>query len=155
VTAEPTLADDEARLAEIAAGLEQSLLATLPVWLEQQVRSRLPDVDSGRLAAEISATMAEFASSLARVLRADVDDGAGNPLAVVRAATVRVTQLLREGGAVAVARDEFDVRAFPDDLYGLGPAAFVDVDESLHEPGLMWGAARAHVHLRRRRERTT
>ena len=38
-------------------------------------------------------------------------------------------------------------------LLGLvGPAAFSDVDEDLHEPGLVWGAARAHVHLRRRRE---
>ena len=31
------------------------------------------------------------------------------------------------------------------------PATFADVDPALHEPGLVWGAAKAHVHLARRR----
>jgi putative CocE/NonD family hydrolase len=43
------------------------------------------------------------------------------------------------------------VHSFPDDAYDLGPASFADIDPSLHEPGLMWGAAKAHVHLARRR----
>jgi hypothetical protein len=51
----------------------------------------------------------------------------------------------------AVVRDEFDERAFPEDLYALTPASFADVDPALHEPGLMWGAAKAHAHLVRRR----
>ena len=42
-------------------------------------------------------------------------------------------------------------RAFPDDVYDLAPASFADVDPALHEPGLVWGAAKAHVHLARRR----
>jgi hypothetical protein len=89
---------------------------------------------------------------LERVLTADVDAGAGSPLAVIRAATGGVTRLLVDSGAVVPRRDEFDVRTFPDDLFGFGPAAFTDIDPALHEPGLVWGAARAHVHLRRRRE---
>ncbi|MEZ5227993.1 MAG: hypothetical protein R2710_15365 [Acidimicrobiales bacterium] len=48
-------------------------------------------------------------------------------------------------------RDPFAVQTFPDDLYDLAPATFADIDEALHEPGLMWGAAKAHVHLSRRR----
>jgi hypothetical protein len=50
-----------------------------------------------------------------------------------------------------VARDEFSLRNFPDDVYDLTPASFADVDPELHEPGLLWGAAKAHVHLARRR----
>ena len=42
---------------------------------------------------------------------------------------------------------------FPDDDYDLSPATFADIDESLHEPGLVWGAAKAHVVLTRRRGR--
>ena len=38
-------------------------------------------------------------------------------------------------------------RNFPDDVYDLSPATFADVDPALHEPGLVWGAAKAHVHL--------
>ena len=47
-------------------------------------------------------------------------------------------------------RDEFQVRAFPDDVYDLTPATFADVDPALGDPGLEWGA-QAHVHLARRR----
>jgi hypothetical protein len=36
-------------------------------------------------------------------------------------------------------------------VYDLTPASFADVDPALHEPGLVWGAAKAHVHLARRR----
>jgi hypothetical protein len=36
-------------------------------------------------------------------------------------------------------------------VYDLSPAAFADLDPSLREPGLTWGAAKAHVHLARRR----
>ena len=41
--------------------------------------------------------------------------------------------------------------SFPDDPYDLTPGSFADVDPSLHEPGLVWGAAKAHVVLARRR----
>ena len=40
---------------------------------------------------------------------------------------------------------------FPDDVYDLAPATFDDVSPDLHDPGLRWGAAKAHVHLKRRR----
>jgi hypothetical protein len=49
------------------------------------------------------------------------------------------------------ARDETDERLFPEDVYGLGPASFADIDPSVHEPGVAWGAAKAYVHLARRR----
>ncbi|HRE00718.1 MAG TPA: hypothetical protein PLV68_05430, partial [Ilumatobacteraceae bacterium] len=48
-------------------------------------------------------------------------------------------------------RDPFAERAFPADRYGLSPAAWSDVDESLHEPGLIWGAWKAKTVLARRR----
>ena len=36
-------------------------------------------------------------------------------------------------------------------VYDLAPANFADVDPALAEPGLLWGAAKAHVHLARHR----
>ena len=50
-------------------------------------------------------------------------------------------------------RDEFAARNFPDDPYELGPATFDDVDPGLHDLGLRWGAAKAHLVLTRRRVR--
>ena len=54
-------------------------------------------------------------------------------------------------GVPAVVRDEFAERAFPGDVYDLAIASFADLDTALHEPGLVWGAAKAHVVLARRR----
>ena len=54
-------------------------------------------------------------------------------------------------GVEPVVRDDFAQRAFPDDPYDLTPASFGAVDETLHDPGLRWGAAKAHVHMARRR----
>jgi hypothetical protein len=48
-------------------------------------------------------------------------------------------------------RDEFAERAFPEDVHGLAPAAFEDISPDLRGPGIEWGAAKAFVHLRRRR----
>jgi hypothetical protein len=152
VNAEPTLADDQARLAEIAGELAALLERSVPDWLRRCASAVVPDLAPGPLDATVAATMDVLVPELRRVLSADVDAGAGSPLAAIRAATGGVTQLLVDQGATAPPRDEFDVRAFPDDLFGFGPAAFADIDPTLHEPGLVWGAARAHVHLRRRRE---
>jgi hypothetical protein len=80
-----------------------------------------------------------------------VDQQATGPLALLREAVRYPTAVLADAGVPPVVRDEFAVRAFPDDAYGLAPAAFADVDPSLHEPGLVWGAAKAHVVLARRR----
>jgi hypothetical protein len=59
--------------------------------------------------------------------------------------------VLVEAGVAPVRRDPHAERLFPDDVYDLAPAAFADLDPSVHEPGLVWGAAKAHVVLARRR----
>jgi hypothetical protein len=59
--------------------------------------------------------------------------------------------VLDELGVGPPDRDEFARRNFPEDRYDLTPASFADVDPTLHEPGLVWGAAKAHVVLQRRR----
>jgi hypothetical protein len=152
VNAEPTLADDEARLADIAAELDAALRAHVPRWLTRRALALAPAIDRAVVDDAVTATMSELAPRLTRVLTADVDAGAGSPLATIRGAIGRLSAVLVEMGAQPVQRDEFDVRAFPDDVFALGPASFAEIDEALQEPGLLWGAARAHVHLRRRRE---
>jgi hypothetical protein len=92
----------------------------------------------------------EVVEELRALVRADVDDQRANPLAVIRRAVRFPTAVLRAAGVPPVVRDEFAERAFPDDVYGLSPAAFADVDPRLHDPGIVWGAAKAHAHLSRR-----
>lgn len=150
--AEPTLADDEAHLAVIAADFGAALSRQVPVWLRRRTLALAPSVEHAVLDQAVDATMAALGPELERILAADVDAGAGSPLAAVRASVGEVTAVLVAAGVDRPERDEFGARVFPDDIYGLGPASFAEIDESLHEPSLVWGAARAHVHLRRRRE---
>jgi hypothetical protein len=156
---ETSLADDEHRLGEIADALADGLTDALAPWLVYAATKRaaaaervLDAAETDRVRRVAAATAADLAPRVRRVLGADVDSGLGSPLSVIREGTAPFTGMLQELGLPAGTRDEFARKNFPADIYGLGPAAFADVHESLHELGLMWGAARAHVHLRRRRE---
>ncbi len=89
---------------------------------------------------------------LTRLLGTDIDQQTTTPLALMREAVVHATDALRSLGVAPVHRDAQDEALHPDDVYALAPAAFADVDEALQEVGLRWGAAKAHVHLARRRD---
>jgi hypothetical protein len=156
--ATPDDPDDAAALARYASDLADGIEQAIPGWVERSVRRVLSEqgiaVDDGRAAAIARAAAAARDEGVARVRRllsTDVDQQAGNPLAVLRALVPHPTAVLRAAGARPVARDGFSRRNFPDDDYDLTPASFADVDPALHEPGLVWGAAKAHVHLARRR----
>jgi hypothetical protein len=146
--------EDAERLAAVAADLADAVETALPGWVERAVASRVdspPDdvraaaADAGKRAA------AEVAPRVRELLTTDVDEQRTNPLAVLRSAVRYPTEVLREAGVPPVQRDEFAERAFPDDVYDLTPATWSDVDPSLHDRGLVWGAAKAQVVLARRR----
>lgn len=151
--------EDAAALASYAAALAEGLVAALPGWVERVVAERYrawqradpppPVAEAARLAGERARDQVD--GPLRALLAADVEHQRANPLAVVRAAVVHPTAVLRDAGVPPAPRDAHGERLFPDDVYDLSPAAFADVDASLHDPGLVWGAAKAHVVLARRR----
>ena len=56
------------------------------------------------------------------------------------------TAVLRDAGVPEVERDEFDTRAFPDDIYGIVPKAVTELgDEALGGALLAWGMGKARV----------
>jgi hypothetical protein len=150
--------DPERRLAAYAATLADAVEAALAGWVVREVgrimvawSSSYPD-DVRRRATEAGErATAEVMPRLRALLVADVDDQRTNPLAIIRGAVTHPTSVLAAAGVPAVERDDFAERQFPDDVYDLTPAAFADLDPSLGEAGLEWGAAKAHVVLRRRR----
>lgn len=150
--------DDEARLAEYAAALADGIEAALSGWVVGSVERVLVAwsgaadeavMDQARAAGDEAAL--EIGPQVRALLLTDIDDQRTNPLAVVRRGVVYPTRVLRGAGVPPVVRDADAEARFPDDDYDLVPAAFADLDPSLHEPGLVWGAAKAHVHLARRR----
>jgi hypothetical protein len=138
--------------------LREMLHACIPSWLagkmfevlHQQGRAEAVVKDSVTDVAEsVSTTLLE---QLDELLATDPDEQRANPLAVVRAALRVPTEFLLQAGATPVVRDEFAQAANPDDLFGIAPATWSDIDPRLHEPGLEWGAWKAATILMRRRE---
>lgn len=145
-------------LREVSDELATAMTERIPSWVERAVRERamaagvtVDETARARIAHVGDELARSLADPLRAVLTADVDAGAGTPLATVRAEIAPVTAILDDLGVRRSRRDDFSTRHFPLDHHDLGPASFADIDESLLEPGLRWGAARAHVHLRRRR----
>ena len=149
----PTLADDEAKLAEYSANLIEAFDSVALPWLQGLVDRRAPGMGS---LPPVVTTLRDGAQNtiaeLRELLELDIDDQRVGPLSVLRSAVRYPTRVLADAGVAKVDRDDFAVQSFPDDVYDLTPASFGAVDPQLNEPGLVWGAAKAHVHLRRRRE---
>lgn len=155
----PAEADDLARLGAIAEALADGIEAALPGWVERAVERLVvawtgappgPAVRADAVAAGRAAA-AEVGPRVRALLATDVDAQRGTPLAVVRSAVRWPTAVLRAAGVPEVVRDGFAERAFPSDVYDLAPATWADLDPALHDRGLAWGAAKAHVVLARRR----
>ncbi|NNE12679.1 MAG: hypothetical protein HKN41_10615 [Ilumatobacter sp.] len=133
--------------------------AVTPAWLLRIGRTAAAreGLDTPELRAAMATNADEVSSELLglleELLAIDVDDQPVNPLSLFRAAVAGPTDVLRRHGVPEPSGlGEFHVQTFPDDPYGIGPATWADVDERLHEPGLMWGAWKAMTVLRRRRD---
>lgn len=144
---------------ERADRLAAEVRAVYGSWLEARVvevcravgRSLSPESRS-RLSVEVRATADDVLADLARLLDTDVDDQRENPLHVLRRGSRRLATFLAAETVPMPARDEFEVRAMPDDVYGIGPLAWRDLGERVHEAGIEWGAWKAALVLTRRRE---
>jgi len=147
----PTRTDDEARLAELAEGLADGIVAALPGWVARCIAARSVGVtvDDVVVAAAGRRAAADVGSRVRRLLAADIDEQRTGPLALVRHAVIYPASVLSAAGVAPVERDADAVRLFPDDAYDLSPASFAELPPDLRGPGLEWGAAKAHVHRRR------
>lgn len=131
--------------------------STVPVWLrssfdrivssqglEAAVDSKLRDQEIGR-------AVDWLMSELRDLLGSEPWEQRRNPLDLLRQSTVSVSRELERLGARPVVRDEFEERSFPDDMFALCPATWIDVHPDLHEVGLEWGAWKAAAIISRRR----
>jgi hypothetical protein len=154
----PPDASPDDRLLTYAEQLASAIEAALPTWVESSV-ARVAEawrpgsaaalapgaVEAGRAASD------DVAPRVRALLTADVDRQRTGPLDVCRSAVRYPTRVLLDAGVPPVVRDEFAVRVFPDDVYDLSPATFADLGAEVAEPGIVWGAAKAHVVMARRR----
>lgn len=144
---------DAALLVEHAVALRDAMVRLVPQWIENVMLARAPEPDSAPTREAVTRLQSEATRhaipELTRLLDSDIDQQWSSPLEIVRSLVPAITAELRDLDAPVVRRDARSVELLADDLYGITPATFADIDESLHPLGLGWGAAKAHVHLRR------
>ena len=138
-------------LREHGSALAEAITAAIPAWVQRCVQGIAGPVLENEAAAAGRDAADDVGPRLRALLAADVDDQRVNPLAIVREAVRYPTQVLLDAGVAPPQRSGFDAEHFPDDPYGLVPMTWRDVDESLHEPGILWGALKARAHLERHR----
>jgi len=137
--------DVDRALRDHGARLADAVEAVLPAWVARCVGGVADPTDAAR------AAVADVVPRLRELLARDVDDQHRNPLAVLREAVRYPTAVLRAAGVEPRPRSAYDEEHFPDDVYALTPMTWRDVDESLHEPGLVWGALKARASIARHR----
>lgn len=142
---------DDDKLAEYAEELRAGLVAHTGRWVEGVVRARVDPDSAPLIVAALANEVDRALAAVAELLCADIDAQRANPLAVIRSLVPPITSALRDVGVTPVNRDPDAMRLFPDDVFDLTPGAFSDIHPELHMPGLTWGAAKAHVHIQRRR----
>ena len=128
--------------------LADAVTAAIPAWVVRCVTQLAPHLHDEAAAAGALA-VADVGPRLHELLSADVDDQRVNPLMLVREAVRYPTLVLTDAGIEPPHRSSFDTEHFPDDPYGLVPMTWRDVDESLHELGIVWGARKAMAHRAR------
>ncbi len=145
---------EAALLAEHTSALRTAMIELVPQWVETVIAARAPEPSSAatRDAVERIRSLAETDTvpELSRLLDSDIDHQWSSPLEIVRSLVPALTAELHELDAPAVPRDPRSIELMAEDVYAVTPATFADIDASLHPLGLAWGAAKAHVHLRRR-----
>jgi hypothetical protein len=139
--------EDEARarMAEAEAVIMRGIEQGAAPWVERMVTRFDPGLeDQARAAGERGA--ARVASELDALFATDVAQQRSTPLEIVRSLRIEATAVLRDAGVEAVTRDPFEVRAFPDDVYGIVPRDLAEFgDEELRVALLAWGMAKAHI----------
>lgn len=143
---------DPQALEEYPRALFMAVSSSYRNWLEVRVRTVAHPFSDVAIPAEIIDGCELFAKSrLFELLRTDADMQRTNPLQVLRDSFDEATAWLSAIGVPQPQRDEFEVAAMPNDIYAIGPLAWKDLSEEVHEAGISWGAWKAAVVLTRRR----
>jgi hypothetical protein len=141
---------DPQLLADASQALLDALEAALAPWVEARLLALAPALGPAAGAAARQAADSAFAE-LRPLLAADIDAQRTTPLQIVRDAMSGPTATLSAAGVAPVPRDARQAELDPGDVYDLGPATWSDLGEAVGDAGLVWGAAKAMVHLDRHR----
>ena len=144
--------DDQARYQAYGRALQAAVADALPRWLEQVIGDRAGTEAARSTDAQsvVAQVVANAFARLGELATADVEKPLSGPLESLRRSMAPVSDYLDSIGVARPERDPVDREMRPDDPHDLGPMRFLDLGPEVHEAGIAWGAAKAHLHLRRR-----
>lgn len=146
---------DQERLAAYAENLANQIESALLAWMSQALAGRLEADRFEALHAQIDRAgqqaIADLVGPLRELLAQDIDRQRTTPLAILRRAVPYATRVLSEEGVPEPGRDQDARRLHPHDVYDLTPGSYVEFGPAVQEASLMWGAAKAHIHIQRRK----
>jgi hypothetical protein len=146
----------QARMDEAAARIVEGVAALAGPWVERTVAAML-EAWGGLDGEAYAATMAaardaggeaaqRVTEELQRFFAQNVATQRTTPLVIVRSLRHEATTVLQTAGVPEIARDRFEIRAFPDDIYGIVPRDLTALgDEELGIALLAWGMGKAAV----------
>jgi hypothetical protein len=140
----------------VASELRSAAVAATPAWVRDSIArvaaTQGLDVDAAAVERAAVDAAAFVEHRLGVLLATDIDAQRSTPLTVLRDAARFPVAVLHEAGARPVPRPDTVRWAFPNDPFGVTPATFADLGERVHQAGIVWGAAKASIHLQRRRD---
>ncbi len=134
-----------------SAALFDAVMRATPDWVRGRLQHIAPGVALDE-AAIILRIQTAIRNELSELLKSDVDDQRENPLHVIRRCAETVNADLETANVPYAQRDEFEIRAMPNDVYAFGPLTWRDLSEDVHDAGITWGAWKAATVLSRRRD---
>jgi hypothetical protein len=146
-------------LTEYGIALADAVQAAMPAFVAHVVEERKAMFAVPSPVATLSADVAKLGQTvtaavdvaLREFLASDLDSQRTTPLTIIRSQMAPLNEFLRSIRCAHAVRDPFDESAFPNDVFAVGPHAWKDFGEAVHEAGLRWGAAKAMAHRQRHR----
>ena len=142
----------------VARDLHQAAVAATPEWVQgciAQVTVRQgiawPDDADVWVESAVERAVAFVDTQLGDLLGTDIDQQRTTPLSIFRDAVRFPVEVLHQIGAEPAHRGDMSRWAFPNDPFGITPGNLADVGATVSTAGVMWGAAKAGLHLSRRR----
>ncbi len=132
-----------------ARALGDSLVAGLPAWVEQAIVTRTASASAAEIASTQAQALDLVETDLRAFLASDIDEQTTTPLAIARRVVAPVTALLAANDVAPAQRDDHARAMHPDDTFDLMPGGFVDFGDEVQSAGIAWGAAKAHIHMKR------
>lgn len=140
----------------VATALHRAAVEATPSWVRRVVENvataqgiELDDDAHLRDAADRATRFVD--ERMGSLLAADIDAQRTTPLSIFRDAARFPVEVLHAVGARPTHRGDVSRWAFPNDPFDVTPGNLSDIGPVVQEAGIVWGAAKAGLHLQRRR----